>query len=195
MGAIIDGINHIAEGWGKAVGKAVNIADNAVKEIEKGLFDGGATPSETVADAIGQTPRNEEAHYDPTANKEEISKAENEYTLEEEKYLQDRNALWEREDRIRGEVQSREDNAYQRMVEDMIKAGINPNLVSISGSGSSSGGGINGATIGDTTQKTQAQKNKQELKKQLLEQLFSDDQNVRDRAIKVMDALIGIIPG
>lgn len=52
--------------------------------------------------------------------------------------------LWEREDAIRKETQEREDTAYQRAIEDMRKAGINPNLVGISPAGS--GGGIISAT-------------------------------------------------
>lgn len=52
--------------------------------------------------------------------------------------------LWEREDAIRKETQEREDTAYQRAVEDMRKAGINPNLVGINPA--NSGGGIISAT-------------------------------------------------
>ena len=52
--------------------------------------------------------------------------------------------LWAREDAIRKETQEREDTAYQRAVEDMRKAGINPNLVGVSPAGS--GGGITQAT-------------------------------------------------
>ena len=52
--------------------------------------------------------------------------------------------IWEREDAIRKETQEREDTAYQRAVEDMRKAGINPNLVGVSPAGS--GGGITQAT-------------------------------------------------
>lgn len=52
--------------------------------------------------------------------------------------------LWAREDAIRKETQEREDTAYQRAVEDMRKAGINPNLVGVSPAGS--GGGISQAT-------------------------------------------------
>ena len=52
--------------------------------------------------------------------------------------------LWEREDAIRKETQQREDTAYQRAVEDMRKAGINPNLVGVNQA--NSGGGIINAT-------------------------------------------------
>lgn len=52
--------------------------------------------------------------------------------------------LWEREDTIRKETQEREDTAYQRAVEDMRKAGINPNLTGVNPA--NSGGGITQAT-------------------------------------------------
>lgn len=52
--------------------------------------------------------------------------------------------LWQREDEIRKETQEREDTAYQRSVSDMRKAGVNPNLQSISGA--SAGGGITSAS-------------------------------------------------
>ncbi len=52
--------------------------------------------------------------------------------------------LWEREDAIRKETQEREDTAYQRAVEDMRKAGINPNLIGVNPA--NSGGGIISAT-------------------------------------------------
>ena len=48
--------------------------------------------------------------------------------------------LWKREDEIRKETQEREDTAYQRAIEDMRKAGINPNLVGVNPA--QSGGGI-----------------------------------------------------
>lgn len=53
--------------------------------------------------------------------------------------------IWEREDKIRKETQAREDSAYQRAIEDMRKAGINPNLLG-SISPAQSGGGITQAT-------------------------------------------------
>ena len=50
-----------------------------------------------------------------------------------------RTKMWEREDKIRAETQAREDTAYQRAVEDMRKAGINPNLINVSPAQSGSG--------------------------------------------------------
>lgn len=58
---------------------------------------------------------------------------------------QERDEQWAREDAIRKETQEREDSAYQRAVEDMKKAGMNPAAVS-NISGASSGGGITSAT-------------------------------------------------
>lgn len=47
---------------------------------------------------------------------------------------------WQREDQIRQETQQREDTAFQRAVQDMRMAGVNPNLVGLTQS--ASGGGI-----------------------------------------------------
>lgn len=68
-------------------------------------------------------------------NLQEIGNTQNTPSIEE---------LWAREDAIRKETQEREDTAYQRAIEDMRKAGINPNLVGINPA--SSGGGITQAT-------------------------------------------------
>lgn len=61
-----------------------------------------------------------------------------------DKYKDYQKELWEREDAIRKETQEREDTAYQRAVEDMRRAGINPNLIGVNPS--ASGGGITQAT-------------------------------------------------
>ena len=68
-------------------------------------------------------------------NLQEITEKEETPTIEE---------IWKREDNIRKETQEREDTAYQRAVEDMRKAGINPNLAGISPA--NSGGGITQAS-------------------------------------------------
>ncbi len=68
-------------------------------------------------------------------NLQEIKEKEETPTIQE---------IWQREDEIRKETQEREDTAYQRAVEDMRKAGINPNIGSISAA--SSGGGITQAS-------------------------------------------------
>lgn len=69
------------------------------------------------------------------------------FNMEELKAL--RQEQWDREDAIRAETQAREDNAYQRAVEDMIKAGVNPNLVGVTPA--ASGGGITQASSIDYT--------------------------------------------
>lgn len=80
-------------------------------------------------------PKTTEEQEQNKGNLQEIINTQNTPTIEE---------LWEREDKIRKETQEREDTAYQRAVEDMRKAGINPNLVGINPA--NSGGGITQAT-------------------------------------------------
>ena len=104
------------------------------------------------------------------------------------KAMQDlQRAEWERADQIRAETQQREDTAWQRSVRDMVKAGINPNLVNATPA--ESGGGIiatgNTTAEGLTTQITETVG----LLEQLIEQNFEGNQNAKDRAIKAISSL------
>ena len=134
---------------------------NAIKRYEKA--------TDTIAEPIKNKISNAIIDYNPLAKAEEKQQAKEELkyinnpqqkVLDEIKANQEINGntqnientqdtpsiqeLWEREDAIRKETQEREDTAYQRAVEDMRKAGINPNLVNVSPAGS--GGGITQAT-------------------------------------------------
>ena len=115
-----------------------------------------------------------------------------------------RNEQWAREDRIRKEVQEREDNAISRKIEDMRRAGVNPNLA-YSMSGAESGGGITTASSIDTSMITQQMSNisskeieqkRQEYEKLLEEykiaqqQAFEGDENAKDRANKILSSLL-----
>lgn len=96
---------------------------------------------------------------------------------------------WEREDQIRKETQEREDTAYQRAIEDMKKAGINPNLLS-SINPAESGGGITNAT------QMNMQLYQGELEKYLgileteINNSFKEDENTKDR---VTDAVKNVV--
>lgn len=96
--------------------------------------------------------------------------------------------LWAREDAIRKETQDREDNAYQRAVEDMRKAGVNPNLQSISGA--QAGGGITTGTAKNLDRIENDKDRQLKLIMQEIENNFKGDQNDKDRLIKLITGLI-----
>lgn len=112
--------------WGGILGKVGNEVGNIEKEIKKVNEEINGNNIEQSTEENGNNI--EQSIEDKTTNNETPSIRE----------------LWEREDEIRKETQTREDNAYQRAVEDMRKAGINPNLVGVNPA--SSGGGIIQAT-------------------------------------------------
>lgn len=104
------------------------------------------------------------------------------------------------QDKIRKETWEREDNAYQRAVEDMKKAGINPNLFG-SFAPSASGGGLVTDTGANWDPLSEA--NKQQLsyfEKEMdklmqeyqiaMDQAFQGDQNAKDRAIEIFKGLM-----
>lgn len=102
--------------------------------------------------------------------------------------LQQQKRQWDREDQIRAETQAREDNAWQRSVEDMRKAGVNPNLVNAGPA--ASGGGITNATGLDYSPWT-AEINKQlALVEQEIENNFKGDENSKDRLTKGLTSLL-----
>lgn len=88
-----------------ANGEQNNQEDN---QNNDGLAIGNATNEEESINASGQTPNANDWY---------------------EQWKTDRNETWAREDAIRAEQYERDDTAYQRMIDDMRKAGINPNLV------------------------------------------------------------------
>lgn len=106
---------------------------------------------------------------------------------------------WQREDAIRAETQAREDNAWQRAVEDMQKAGVNPNLVNASPA--TSGGGITSATgIDYSPYSALMGANNEEMQRRFEEKLkefeieinnnFKGDENDRDRITEIIRSLI-----
>lgn len=95
---------------------------------------------------------------------------------------------WKREDEIRAHVEEREDNAWQRSVRDMIKAGINPNLVNATPS--ASGGGITQSTGIDYTIYEKEFDQNLDLIMQEIEQNFQGSQNEKDRIKDLIKSLI-----
>lgn len=98
---------------------------------------------------------------------------------------------WQREDTIRKETQEREDTAYQRAVEDMRKAGINPNLIGINPA--SSGGGIT-QTSGETNKNTLITQKFNEQLTKLTEELNLKD-NEKERFQSSFDNLLRSVLG
>ena len=102
--------------------------------------------------------------------------------------MQQQQRQWDREDEIRRETQEREDNAWQRAVADMRKAGVNPNLVNANPA--ESGGGITSATGLDYSPWT-AEINKQlALMEQEIQNSFQGDENAKDRFTKGLTSLL-----
>lgn len=95
---------------------------------------------------------------------------------------------WAREDQIRKETQEREDTAYQRAVEDMQKAGINPNLVAPQPS--ASGGGITNSTGFDYNEfNTKYNANLQQLINEINNNVQIEE-NEKNRIIGLIENLI-----
>ncbi len=111
------------------------------------------------------------------------------------KYYEDlQKKYWEREDKIRKETQEREDTAYQRAVEDMRKAGINPNLIGINPA--NSGGGIitTGNVMGNKTsaQNAEIEKMKAQLNNEL-QKYITDANNLVKSGIATEQNLTAIL--
>lgn len=97
---------------------------------------------------------------------------------------------WAREDSIRKETQEREDTAYQRAVDDMQKAGINPNLMNVNPA--ESGGGISNATGMDYSM-WQSEVNKQvALLEEIMQEEFKEDENTKDRFSSIFGSLLSL---
>lgn len=146
-----------------------------------------ATETETVAPPSGNIPDVDEPDI-KDKTEENVSQ-----TLNYESYIdfvkEIQQAQWEREDKIRAETQAREDNAYQRATEDMLKAGINPNLVGIQPA--QSGGGITQATGLNTDILGKAIDQETQYMIKMIEQNWKGDQNDLDRFISVLGDVIG----
>ena len=125
-----------------------------------------------------------------TAPKEEQMQVSNNSTIqqafENAKKLQEEQ--WAREDEIRAHVEEREDNAWQRSIKDMIKAGINPNLVNATPA--ASGGGISQSTGIDYTIYEKEFDQNLDLIMQEIEQNFEGSQAEKDRIKDLIKSLI-----
>lgn len=147
---------------------------------KEGLTNGAQkTPSEEI-----QTPEIE----DKTNENLEFNVSNNENYFDILKQLRDEQ--WAREDAIRAETQAREDSAYQRATEDMLKAGINPNLVGVTPA--QSGGGITQATGMNTGLLEEALNAETQKFMKLLEQDWKGDENSKDRVMDIITSIMQI---
>lgn len=96
---------------------------------------------------------------------------------------------WEREDKIREETQKREDTAYQRAVNDMRKAGINPNLVGINPA--NSGGGITQSSRIEPTASAEINAITSELINAINNEVKIEE-NKKDRITDIIRTILGI---
>ncbi len=182
--------------------------------INENIYTGTANPSievekdETITDVINPTPGqpNEEENNnnqnqpivtpgipnieDKTEENLETDLTTDDFMSYSEEWLK---KYWEREDAIRKETQEREDNAWQREIADMKKAGINPNLVSLSANGAASGGGITNATQMDMSGITKAMEVDLKEMQQLLDQAFQGDENSKDRFMQTFTSFLSTL--
>lgn len=120
---------------------SLNITGSDTGKAINNVITSGNTPTPTTSTPTTSTM--------PTINDTTYSNIDNPVnTIDLQSYIdfqmQQREEQWAREDAIRKETQAREDNAWQRAVADMEKAGVNPNLVNAGPA--SSGGGITTAS-------------------------------------------------
>lgn len=85
------------------------------------------------------------------------------------------NAL-KREERQQDEIQDRNDNAFSRMIEDILNSGVNPNLVNLSASPNYQDERLDYSNINT-----------------LMDQAFEAGENRKDRLTKLLMAIMGII--
>lgn len=140
-----------------------------------------------------ETPRDVKQRFETKKLEEQAIKEQKQKEIvaeNEQKQDAEQKENWAREDAIRKETQEREDTQYQRLIADMRKAGINPNLIMGT---PASGGGISNATQKDLS-RSENEKDRL-LEKLMLElsQAFEGDQNSKDRALKIFSEIMGYV--
>lgn len=103
--------------------------------------------------------------------------------------IEDQERLWAREDKIREHIESREDSAWQRAVEDMKKSGVNPNLVDAGPA--QSGGGISSASGIDYTMQQEEYDRETQKIIQAIANEFQMNENQKDRLADLVGRLLG----
>lgn len=145
---------------------------------KEGLTNGTTkTPSEEV-----QTPELE----DKTGENKEFTLNNFEGYFDILKQLRDEQ--WAREDAIREQTRYDQQHAYRYATEDMLSAGINPNLVGVTPA--QSGGGITQATGMNTGLLEEALNAETQKFMKLLEQDWKGDENSKDRVMDIVTSIM-----
>ena len=175
----------IARTYGYNIGNSFRNVGNAIENI--------ANNSNPIRLALGKEPIiNKE-----TDNTKEIinnstsaiEQGNKEYEEQKDITATDLEELWKREDTIRKETQEREDSAYQRAVQDMLKAGINPNLIGVSPA--SAGGGITNASAKNYNAEIAKYQVLANYITQAIANEFTADENTKNRVINTVNGTIG----
>lgn len=128
---------------------------------------------------------------DPYISKYLEEKATKEKELAEKQAVEDDyNKTIEREDKIRKETQEREDTAYQRAVQDILKAGINPNL--LTPQPAESGGGISNASRKNLTLITTQMNNANEQLIRAIVNEFQMGENSKNRLTNIITPILTV---
>lgn len=101
--------------------------------------------------------------------------------------LEDQKRAWEREDKIRAEEYERQDSAYQRAIEDMRKAGINPELIGIQPA-QSGGASVSTANVNDSA--NSYINSLTNIATSLIDKETSISENKKDRVNDILRAII-----
>lgn len=184
INSIGTGINEIRK-WGnenikKPILNAIGIDDNsplAINSIGDAIEYSKGTQTPTIET------QNENTVIEEQLTPEQIAR---------QQALEDRAHAEEREDEIRKETQAREDNAIQRQISDMLKAGVNPNLLS-NITGSASGGGIMNATMPNTTLQTAELNAMIQSTLNEINNTVKMDENQKDRVNDILRTLLTFV--
>lgn len=155
---------------------------NKIDEMAENI--GIKEPLKTITDTIKEKEQNGNNTEEQNGNNNEENPTEN--ATDNTPSIKE---IWEREDAIRKEIQGREDTAYQRAVEDMRKAGINPNLVGINPA--ESGGGVM-QTAGQSTLNTELNNIIQATLNQINNEVKMSE-NQKDRTADILRTLAMIL--
>lgn len=191
---IINGIGEIKNSENK-----IEEINKDIEEKTQGLINGNTDWNDgTVIDQIGekiQENKNTESESEKAAQESVLDTEEtpNASNVDTEQIIASNEEMlkkyWEREDKIREETQKREDTAYQRAVNDMRKAGINPNLLGINPA--NSGGGITQSSRIEPTASAEISGLTSEIINAINNEIKIEE-NQKDRITDIIKTILGV---